>query len=186
MEKNKKVDTTKDLCKVGYYYMVNIPSLAHDIEAILFNEGYYDPEWDEDDIYLDATVIDKLDIPASSVDFTDELYDENDVENYLLSLLQEANHYLVFASGCRWNGASGYTIVDDIKDTIHRNYPISIYPKAISEDKKKLTCLEFSHDVPTGHSTFIIALSDEEKAFLEDANFEEVKRFVENIKAVAI
>ena len=87
-------------------------------------------------------------------------------------------HYLVFAQGCRWNGASGYTIVPRILDTLHRPYDATFHYKNHIEGRA-LICMESSHDVPTGSTTVIVGLTDKEFEKFEDAEFSEVEAFAE-------
>ena len=105
-------------------------------------------------------------------------FDELECQDLLESLIGIHPHYLVFASGCRWNDASGYTFCDNIVDTIRRNYDVAIcYRKHI--DGKALICDESSHDVPTGSTTVIVGLTDKEYKKLENAEFSEIQAFAE-------
>lgn len=105
-------------------------------------------------------------------------FDDLECQDLLESWVGKHHHYLVFASGCRWNGASGYTICDNVLDTIRRNYDVTIcYRKHI--EGRALICDESSHDVPTGSTTVIVGLTDDEYEKLEDAEFSEVEAFAE-------
>ena len=101
------------------------------------------------------------------------------VEDALEELVKEAKHYLVMAHNCRWNGASGYTIVDSVWGTLSRDCEVTIVPHSVSKGGKTLCCTEYSHDVPMGGKTSIIALTDREYEFLNhwDTSFEAVERF---------
>ena len=105
-------------------------------------------------------------------DLTPEWYDSTDY-------LKESKHYLVFARNCTWNGASGYKFANSFEDAIYRSYDCSIYPVERSRGKKTLVCTEYHHDVPTGHTSIIVALTDKEYEDLSRSNFESVQRFAE-------
>lgn len=105
-------------------------------------------------------------------------FDDLECQDLLESWVGRHHHYLVFASGCRWNGASGYTICDNVLDTIRRNYDVTICYRKHSEGRA-LICDESSHDVPTGSTTVIVGLTDDEYEKLEDAEFSEVEAFAE-------
>lgn len=103
-----------------------------------------------------------------------------DCEHYLDSLLKDAERYLVFAKNCTWNGGSGYNIVGEKEDALYRSYDSSIYPQKGSRGGKVLVCREYHHDVPTGHPTIVIALTDREYESVCRSSFEEVEAFVES------
>lgn len=103
-------------------------------------------------------------------------YDEVLLGEYLIDKIGKYPHYLVFASGCRWNGASGYTICDNILKTVSRDYDISLYEDKPLKNGYAFT--ESSHDVPMGSTTYIIGLTEQEYERLEDAEFNEVEEFV--------
>jgi hypothetical protein len=103
----------------------------------------------------------------------------------MADMIKDAPHYLVMAHNCRWNGASGYKIVDSVEDTLKRDYEVSIYPVRATKGGKCLVCSESSHDVPTGAVTSIIALTEREYAFLNHWNtgWDEVAGFAARCEA---
>ena len=114
------------------------------------------------------------------VDWSSAEFDEYECADLLESWVGQHPHYLTFASGCTWNGASGYGFSSKILDTVRRPYEITlIYKDHI--DGRALICRESSHDVPMGSTTYIIGLTDEEYETLEDSNFEAVEAFVKGI-----
>lgn len=134
---------------------------------------------DKGTLLIDAFDIDeilKLDSNASP-DFANADYDELYADTFFSELIKPADHYLVFAHGCRWDGASGYYLAESIKDAIRRSYDAAIYPQEISKGGKTLVCREYSHDVPMGSKTVIIALTDREYANLENSSYEQVEAF---------
>ena len=114
-------------------------------------------------------------------DFWDDyLFDETMTE-----YLKRANRYLVFAIGVRWNGASGYKFADDYSGAIFRSYDNSMYPVKCSKGKKTLVCKEYSHDVPMGSTTIIVALTDKEYDKLNNSDFGTVESFARKMYAMA-
>lgn len=89
-------------------------------------------------------------------------FDEFLYDDLVCNLIKEYNHYLVCAYSCTWNGADGYKIADDIKDALIRDYDCSQYFVGGSRGGKSIVIREHSHDVPMGHSTIIIGLTDKE------------------------
>ena len=127
---------------------------------------------------------DILEMTDAGIDFTDipeygGTYWEETGKKVMSRFLRPANHYLVFAGGCRWNGASGYTIVDSIEKTVQRDYDVIINPCIGVPLGKTLICRESSHDAPMGGETVIVALTDREYASLTDAYFKDVQAFAE-------
>jgi len=100
------------------------------------------------------------------------------VENYL----KNSDRYLVFARNCTWDGRSGYKFSNDIYDTVYRSYECFISPWERSKGKKTLVCKEYHHDVPMGHTSIIVALTDKEYEELSRSNFETIQRFAEEME----
>lgn len=112
------------------------------------------------------------------------------VQEFLDECIKCYNHYLVFAYNCRYNGASGYSIKEDLIECVYRDYDVSMYLKAISRGNKSITLREYSHDVPMGANTIIIGLTDKEYEKLDKADyegdFEKIRKFADkHIKEVA-
>lgn len=100
-------------------------------------------------------------------------------EDYINGFLKKANNYLVYASGCRWDGASGFKFAKSVVEALARDYDVTFYVVDISPKGKILTLSESSHDVPMGSITHVIALTDREYYDLaEYEDFDKVKRFV--------
>lgn len=136
---------------------------------------------DEDDtgILLSEEEIEKYDL-YDAVDNDSWEFNNNLLEDILITSIGKYPHYLVFASGCRWNGASGYKFCDKITDTIYRDYDITLELEEKLEGRA-IKCRESSHDVPMGNPTYIIGLSNKEYDRLEEASFEEVEKFAKSI-----
>lgn len=135
-------------------------------------------------IALDGLTISKYreqfgyDCFRDSIDYNTAELDEYQLEDTLHQLIGNFPYYLVFAKNVRWDGASGYTLCNNILDTIRRNYDITI--KYIKDVKNGIECTEYSHDVPTGSSTYIIGINEDEYETLSNADFYEVCIFVNN------
>ena len=108
------------------------------------------------------------------------MYDEWDdylADDVMSEYIKDADKYLVFASSCRWNGASGYKFANNYGDIISRSYDFSLVPLSRSKGKKTLVCRESSHDVPMGSTTIIVALTDKEYERLSNSSFSDVEQF---------
>lgn len=171
-----------NLSDLGNYYMVNLDGIDGEIMKKLKEMDYLCD--DEESVWLPQYLIDSLDIPYDNITWESNYYDEEERRFFMESLIKDASHYLVMAHNCRWNGASGYSIVDSIEKALYRNYEATIYPKTASRGGKVLICGEYSHDVPTGATTSIIALTEREYEHLShwDTDFKTVKEFAEKME----
>lgn len=160
------------------YYDVNLNKVDDEIKQKLADDvGDLDIKDSDEPDWLNMTLhdIDRYGINSDAVDWESGEFMEDELEWLLESYLNSHPHYLVFASGCRWNGASGYTFCEKITDTVKRPYEISLVLEEQGESCIK--CIESSHDVPTGSTTIIVGLTEEEYERLEDADFSEVEKF---------
>lgn len=128
-----------------------------------------------------GTEIEEYDIDSSAIDYSSAEFDESILLDTLECHINDFPHYLVFASGCRWNGTSGYKFCTKLLDTVYRDYDVSIWIKK-SIDSKVMICKESSHDVPTGSNTYIIGLTSKEYNKLKDAEFEDIEEFISQYK----
>ncbi|MBQ6480783.1 MAG: hypothetical protein IJI45_06670 [Anaerolineaceae bacterium] len=162
-----------DLTEAGLMYLVNAGGLNERARKYLDTDG----DW----TYVSASDIEKIyDLDADAyIDLSSAELDEGEAEWIFASLIKDAKHYLVFATGCRWNGASGYKIATSPADAVARDYDAAIYPRRSSKGMKTLCCHEASHDVPTGNETIIVALTDKEFEYLDNASFEQVAGFAQ-------
>lgn len=120
----------------------------------------------------------KYSIDDSAINYESAYTDFEMIEDILINKLGDFPHYLVFAKGCRWNGTSGYKFCGDILDTIERPYDISI--SIVKEYKNTIECIESSHDVPMGSTTYICGITNKEYEKLEYADFNDIYQFVMN------
>lgn len=138
-------------------------------------------DWDEDGYNsVDGDTVSKNNL-EDYIEYESAEFDDLECTDLLESWIGNHSHYLVFANGCRYNGASGYTVCNKILDVLRRPYEATfIYKNHI--EGRALICSESSHDVPMGSTTVIIGLTDEEYDKIEyDFDFNEVKEFVEGV-----
>lgn len=157
------------------YYTVDLEKIDDETKKRMEEDfGSLD---EENSPYLSITMhdIDRYDIDSNAVNWDTGKFMEDELEWLLESYLNSHPHYLVFASGCRWNGVSGYTFCEDIKDTVYRNYDITLTLE--EQGESCIRCRESSHDVPMGSTTIIVGLTEDEYERLEDAEFEEIENF---------
>lgn len=124
--------------------------------------------------------IKEFNIDYSAIDPKSYEFDEYILEDILTTMLGKHPYYLVYAKGCKWNGASGYTFCTDIKNTVSRGYEISLETQEEITDRA-IKCIESSHDVPNGGITIIVGISNKEYKKLENADFNKIEEFVFNI-----
>lgn len=117
----------------------------------------------------------ELDIFDCCTNPDDGEVDLDAAEMMLTNLIGKHPYYLVFAKGCRYNGASGYKFCNNIIDTFMRDYESNII--IVDNTKNAIKCRESSHDVPMGSDTYIIGLTRSEYEHYEDADFTEIEQF---------
>lgn len=171
-----------NLCEAGLYYRVDGHGMSEECKKRLQDGGY---EFDGDHlITIWAPDIERFKVPYGNVLWEESWYDQEQFDDILTDLAKPADHYLVFASGCRWDGASGYKFADSIRECISRNYDATIEPVKVSPGGKTLVCCESSHDVPRGSTTYIVALTNREYEHLRYAAFDSIDQFVQRIAKV--
>lgn len=107
---------------------------------------------------------------------------EWEYKDFISGLIKPNNHYLVCAYGSDWRGRTGYKFVDELTDAFYREYDCHQYYSGGSSGGKSIEIIEYSHDVPMGHSTMIIGLTDKEYDRLTLCeNFETIIKFADRI-----
>ena len=159
----------RDLLKLATDYTVDTEYLTEEQKEEL---GVYD---DDAYIVLDESSIEDMDIPYEAVDWTDPEWNDDSISG----IMKDSAKYLVFAYGCRWNGASGYKFADTFRSALARDYDVSLVAKAVSKGGKALYLSESSHDVPMGAPTVIVALTNREYDSLCQKDFDGVKAFAD-------
>lgn len=173
------VDTVRcykgeDLNEMFNLYPVNISKVED--EKFLTDFGDSGEEW----VLISQKDIDSYDSSVyNAVDWGDLEFDEYLHDEVCNNIIKKAPRYLVFASGCRWNGASGYKFTDTFDESLYRGYDTSLCINSVSKGGKVLRLTEYSHDVPTGSDTYVIALTDKEAERLEYVGFPTIEHFVE-------
>ncbi len=159
---------------------VDISKCTPEEKEKLIKEGFGDPEYFNNDVILSLQEIEDLGLEAYA-NYESSWIDGDELRLALTnSLGNECPYYLVFASGCTWDGKSGYTFCDDIVDTVARNYEISLYIDDPKPQNNIIKCTEASHDVPTGSTTYILGLTNEEYNLLKEYNFKQIEEYVED------
>lgn len=89
----------------------------------------------------------------------------------LSECLKPVKHYLLYGAGMTWDGHDRYKIVDDLSE---------VRDAIVDYNGRFLEQRESSHDVPIGAPFYVIGIGERAKRTLEDSNFQDVRRFVEN------
>ena len=155
----------KDIIKLMTEYPVDVEKLSEEHIECFDAEGI-------DTIWLSGQEIEDMEIPYDAVDW----YFGEEIEEPL-ELMQKAPHYLVYASGCRWDGSSGYKFCENVRDCFERDYDVSLIFNGVLPNGKAMLLTEYSHDVPTGSSTVIVALSEKEQIRLANKDFYAIRDF---------
>lgn len=166
VEKNysKKTLLKTDIQLVGQW--VEVPFINIKAE---YRDNF---EIDEQDPTLVPIFFSELsEVAINDNDFEYGWYDYTDFMIFVNDLIKPANHYLVVAYGSNWRGQTGYKLVSDICDAFFRNDNCSQYVVGSSSRGKSLLITESNHDVPMGYDTLIIALTDNEWNYLNNADF---------------
>lgn len=175
LEKNydRKYVKEVDLQQVGVYYSVPIRDIHED------KRNEFDYEDLDDIISLDKNTIDSGEYIENydniDYDYTDELENEDFIEG--LMNYQKYNHYLVVLFNSRWNGASGYKVFNNYRECFYRDYEVSMYVVGGSKSGKYLQLREYHHDIPMGHNSIIIGLTESEYEKVENMSIDEVINF---------
>lgn len=108
-------------------------------------------------------------------------FDEWMFKDFINSLIKSADHYLVCAYNSNWLKQTGYKIADSIEDAFYRSYDCHQYYRGGSSGGKSIVITEYHHDVPMGHSTIIIGLTEKEYEKLShwDCDFETIIKFAD-------
>lgn len=175
VEKNFGKDYLKqmNIQEVGVYYDVPIKDIYED------KRDEFDYEDLDDSVLLDKISIDSgcyvENFDNIEYDYTDEI----EIEDTIMQLMnyKKYNHYLVVLFNSRWTSASGYKIFDNYKECFYRDYDVNMYVKGSSRSGKYLKLREYHHDVPMGHDSIIIGLTDREYEKLDNMNIYEIINF---------
>ena len=174
MEQLRKID----IQKIGVYYTTDFDNVKAE-----FREEFEDYIDENNIISISADNLDKLK-EDSYIEFLDT--DEREIEDFIEDILKTYNQYLVVAFNSRWTGATGYKFITDKTSAFYRNYECSQYVVNGSAKGKTLLIKEYHHDVPMGHNTIIIGLTDNEYEKISEFCIEDIIKYAETMKKVLI
>ena len=106
-------------------------------------------------------------------------FSEDELLDFMEQFLKEYDHYLVVAYNSNWRGQTGYRFTDNIIDTIYRNYDVTQNIIGGTNSRKSLLIMEYHHDVPMGHETIIVGLTEKEYEKLDYSSVEEIIKFAD-------
>lgn len=106
-------------------------------------------------------------------------FNEDEFLDFMEQFLKEYDHYLVVAYSSNWRGQTGYKFTDNIIDTVYRKYDVTQNIIGGTNSRKSLLIKEYHHDVPMGHETIIIGLTEKEYEKLDYSSFEDIIEFAD-------
>ena len=106
-------------------------------------------------------------------------FSEDEFLDFMEQFLKEYDHYLVVAYSSNWRGQTGYKFTDNIIDTVYRKYDVTQNIIGGTNSRKSLLIKEYHHDVPMGHETIIIGLTEKEYEKLDYSSFEDIIEFAD-------
>lgn len=120
----------------------------------------------------------KIDIQKVGSEYDYE-FSEDEFLDFMEQFLKEYDHYLVVAYSSNWRGQTGYKFTDNIIDTVYRKYDVTQNIIGGTNSRKSLLIKEYHHDVPMGHETIIIGLTEKEYEKLDYSSFEDIIEFAD-------
>ena len=165
----KKINIQQE---VGVYYRTG----ANNIKKEYYN--YFDIDTDDMEHFVTFTSND-FDKVINDYEIEYAFTDEEEINEFVENLMnyKKYSHYLVVLFNATWTGSSGYKIFDNYFDTFYRDYDVTMYYKNGTKGGKAITLTEYSHDVPMGHNSVIIGLTENEYNKLENKDIEEIIAF---------
>lgn len=120
----------------------------------------------------------KIDIQKVGSEYDYE-FSEDEFLDFMEQFLKEYDHYLVVAYSSNWRGQTGYKFTDNIIDTVYRKYDVTQNIIGGTNSRKSLLIKEYHHDVPMGHETIIIGLTEKEYEKLDYSSVEDIIKFAD-------
>lgn len=120
----------------------------------------------------------KIDIQKVGSEYDYE-FSEDEFLDFMEQFLKEYDHYLVVAYSSNWRGQTGYKFTDNIIDTVYRKYDVTQNIIGGTNSRKSLLIKEYHHDVPMGHETIIVGLTEKEYEKLDCSSFEDIIEFAD-------
>ena len=106
-------------------------------------------------------------------------FSKDEFLDFMEQFLKEYDHYLVVAYSSNWRGQTGYRFTDNMIDTVYRNYDVTQNIIGGTNSRKSLLIMEYHHDVPMGHETIIVGLTEKEYEKLDYSSFEDIIEFAD-------
>lgn len=175
---NAKKLSKYNLADCGFYYVYDWYQFDAETQKLLSANDYVIDERVGTQLTVWKPDSDAFNLTEEPLDVK---YQEEMAYYYLRQVLKKADHYLVFVTKSRWDGAAGYRFADNILQTVQRNDTATICPINASRQGKILECVESSHDVPMGALTYIVALTERECSKLSNSPFDVVEEFVQKL-----
>lgn len=165
-------------------YQLDNESLTDKDKEALENMGY---DTENPDIIVSLSDLEQLPGYFGNLKYDYVFDDDYEYKLLLDDFIKNADTYLIAISTARWNGASGYRIVNDKEDIFERDYDITQYDTKSLHRKKVMTWTEASHDVPMGSTAVAVALTKREAERMQNAldaeDFKSINAFVEKYTA---
>ena len=166
VENSYKGHTISELCNS---YILDNSALTEDDRKKIIEAGYVAfsddafvevPEWLFDTLHQGA-------------EYTDTYFNDEEFDYVMKDIIKLSSYgYLVINSCCDWLHRTGYQTADTIKEAFERCYDVTQEIIAATSGGKMLKIRESSHDVPTGASTYVIALNKKERELVDKGNFD--------------
>lgn len=164
-----------DLEKMATYYDIPI----RDIKENKRDEVGYESL--DDIVSIDGVTLSNSEYveDTSNAEFCE--FDKSQFEDIIHNLMNWQKYYafLIIGFNSNWRGQTGYKIVGDYNDIFFRDYEVSFYATGSNSTGKYLKLKEYSHDVPTGHTTLVIGLVKKEYDRIKKMEFDQIIKFGE-------
>lgn len=145
----------------------------------------FDIDDDNDDNWVTIDYCELSELTEDDLNYEYVWYDDFVLKDFMNNIIKPYDNYLVCAYNSNWLGQTGYKFAHNVVDTIARSYDVHQYVSGSSKGGKCLRINEYSHDVPMGHSTIIIGLTDKEYDKLCNADYDTIINFADKqIKTV--
>lgn len=109
--------------------------------------------------------------------------EDDEIEIMADGFIKDAGSYLIVIKHCRWDGSTGYRLINDKRGVLARDYDVTQTDPKSTRKKKVMTWVESSHDVPTGSPAAAIALTKRETNYIQMllgmGDFDKIDDFVE-------
>lgn len=175
VENSYKGRTISELCNS---YILDNSTLTEDDRKKIIEAGYVAfsddafvevPEWLFDTLHQGA-------------EYTETYFNDEEFDYIMKDIIKLSSYgYLVINSCCDWLHRTGYQTADTIKEAFERSYDVTQEIIAATVGGKMLKIRESSHDVPTGASTYVIALNKKERELVDKGNFNFAHTYIDNM-----